>query len=81
VSEIETNTVTVYSWGYEVSAEKTRSLGSCLKDEGVLLVISITHISSTNTENGMNLMLLNHVISYYRTVKYLNILFVILSVL
>lgn len=64
----------MYSGGYEVSAEKTRTLGSCLKDEGVLLVLSITRVR-------LDLMLLNHVISYYRTLKYLNILFVVISVL
>jgi hypothetical protein len=45
-----------------------------------LLVISVTDVSSTNTGNGMDLMLLYHMISFYKTVKYLNIVFVILSV-
>ena len=43
-----------------------------------LLVISITGLSSTNTGNGTDFMLLCHMLSYCRTVKCLNIVYVFL---
>jgi hypothetical protein len=81
VSDIETNALTGYIGGYEMSAERKKKFGKTFESMAVFcLVISITGLISTNTGNGVDLMILNHMIFYYGTVKYLNIMFVDISV-
>jgi len=79
VSEIETNTLRTV--GVMICQLKGKEVWEDVsKDNRVLLTISITSLSSSNTGNGMDLMRLYSMTSFYRTLKYLNIVFVILSV-
>ena len=80
VSEIETNTLTGTVGVMKCQLKGKEVWENIGKDGRVLLVISITGRASTNTGSGTNLMLLNRMVSYYRTVKYFNIVFVTLSV-